>query len=208
MAIMPPSLRKFALTAHVTSSVGLLGAIAAFLALASTGLSDHDAQIVRAAYPAMEIIARFVIFPLALASLLTGLVQSLGTPWGLFQHYWVLVKLVLTAFATGVLLAKMNLIGYAARLSEQTILSRADLHAAGIQLVVHAAGGLLVLLVPAILSVYKPAGLTRHGWQKRQALSPTSRGLRSVMEDGDRCSDVDLPPQDYSNIAIFSDKIL
>ena len=208
MAIMPPSLRKFALTAHVTSSVGLLGAIAAFLALASTGLSDHDAQIVRATYPAMEIIARFVIFPLTLASLLTGLVQSLGTPWGLFQHYWVLVKLVLTAFATGVLLAKMNLISYAARLSEQTILSRADLHAVGTQLVVHAAGGLLVLLVPAILSVYKPAGLTRHGWQKRQALSPTSRGLRSVMEDGDRCSGVDLPPQDYSNIAIFSDKIL
>jgi hypothetical protein len=208
MAIMPPSLRKFALTAHVTSSVGLLGAIAAFLALASTGLSDHDAQIVRAAYPAMEIIARFVIFPLALASLLTGLVQSLGTPWGLFQHYWVLVKLVLTAFATGVLLAKMNLIGYAARLSEQTILSRADLHAAGIQLVVHAAGGLLVLLVPAILSVYKPAGLTRHGWRKRRELSPTSRGLRRVMEDGDRRSGVDLPPQDYSNIAISSDKIL
>ena len=208
MAIMSPSLRKFALTAHVTSSIGLLGAIAAFLALASTGLSDHDAQIVRATYPAMEIIARFVIFPLTLASLLTGLVQSLGTPWGLFQHYWVLVKLMLTAFATGVLLAKMNLISYAARLSEQTILSRADLHAAGIQLVVHAAGGLLVLLVPAILSVYKPAGLTRHGWQKRQALSPTSRGLRSVMEDGDRCSGVDLPPQDYSNIAISSDKIL
>jgi hypothetical protein len=178
MAIMAPSLRKFALTAHVTSSVGLLGAIAAFLALASTGLSDHDAQIVRAAYPAMEIIARFVIFPLALASLLTGLVQSLGTPWGLFQHYWVLVKLVLTAFATGVLLAKMNLIIYAARLSEQTILSRGDLRAAGTQLVVHAAGGLLVLFVPAILSVYKPPGLTRHGWRKRRELSlSTSRGL-------------------------------
>lgn len=47
-----------------------------------------DAQIVRAVYLAMDLTARFVIVPLCLASLLTGLVSSLGTSWGLFQHYW------------------------------------------------------------------------------------------------------------------------
>src|SRR5881628_3305955 len=83
---MAPSLRKFALTAHVTSSVGLLGSIAAFLALAVAGLTSQDAQIVRAAYLAMDLAARFVIVPLAFASLLTGLIQSLGTPWGLFRQ--------------------------------------------------------------------------------------------------------------------------
>jgi hypothetical protein len=77
------------------------------------------------------------------------------------------VKLLLTVFATSVLLVKMDLIGYAARLSTEAILSRADLRAAGIQLVVHAAGGLLVLLVPAVLSVYKPPGMTRYGWRKQ-----------------------------------------
>ena len=164
---MTPSLRRFALTAHVTSSVGLLGSIAAFLTLAVAGLTSQDAQIVRAAYPAMELIARFVIVPLAFASLLTGLIQSLGTPWGLFRHYWVAVKLSLTVFATIVLLAKMELISYAARLAEATVLSRADLHAAGLQLVVHSAGGLLVLLVPAALSVYKPRGLTPYGRHKQ-----------------------------------------
>src|ERR1700674_5895377 len=101
---MTPRVRKFALTAHVASSVGLLGSIAAFLALAVAGLTSQDAQMVRAAYPAMELIARFVILPLAFASLLTGAIQSLGTPWGLFWHYWVLVKLLLTVFATSVLL--------------------------------------------------------------------------------------------------------
>ena len=164
---MTPSLRKFALTAHVTSSVGLLGSIAAFLALAVAGLTSQDAQIVRAAYTAMELIARFVIVPLAFASLLTGLIQSLGTPWGLFRHYWVAVKLSLTAFATVVLLAKMELIGYAARLAEATVLPSSDLHAAGLQLVVHSAGGFLVLLVPAVLSVYKPRGLTPYGRRKQ-----------------------------------------
>jgi Na+/phosphate symporter len=167
MAAMAPRLRKFALTAHVTCSVGLLGAIAAFLALALPGLTNQDAQIVRAAYLAMEMIARFVIVPLAFAALLTGLIQSLGTPWGLFQHYWVLIKLLLTVFATSVLLVKMELISYAARLAAETTLSRADLRAAGIQLVVHAAGGLVVLLVPSVLSVYKPPGMTRYGWQKQ-----------------------------------------
>src|SRR5260370_21829283 len=167
MAAMAPRLRKFALTAHVTSSVGLLGAIAAFLLLAGAGLTSQDTKIVRAAYLAMELIARLVIVPLAFASLLSGIIQSLGTPWGLFRHYWVLVKLLLTAFATSVLLSKMALISYVARVAAATTLSRADLHAARIELVVHAAGGLLVLLVPALLSVYKPPGLTRYGWQKQ-----------------------------------------
>jgi len=155
---MAPSLRKFALTAHVTSSVGLLGSIAAFLALAVAGLTSQDAQIVRAAYLAMDLTARFVIVPLAFASLLTGLIQSLGTPWGLFRHYWVFAKLFLI---------KMELISHAARLAAETILSRADLRAAGVELAVHAAGGLLVLLVPAALSIYKPWGLTPYGRRKQ-----------------------------------------
>src|SRR5213592_2841847 len=124
---MAPSLRKFALTAHVTSSVGLLGSIAAFLALAVAGLTRQDAQIVRAAYLAMDLTARFVIVPLAFASLLTGLIQSLGTPWGLFRHYWVLAKLLLTVFVTIVLLLKMKLIGYVAGAAAETTLSGVDL---------------------------------------------------------------------------------
>jgi hypothetical protein len=173
---MTPSLRKFALTVHVTSSVGLLGSIAAFLALAVAGLTSQDTQIVRDAYLSMDLTAWFVILPLAFASLLTGLIQSLATPWGVFRHYWILAKLLLTAFATVVLLAKMELIAYAAHLATETILSRADLRAAGMQLVVHAAGGLLVLLVPAILSVYKPWGLTPYGRRKqREQRTPSQR---------------------------------
>src|SRR5882757_7628158 len=97
---MTPSLRRFMFTAHVTASVGLLGSIAAFLALAIVGVTSRDAQMVRAVYPAMELVARFVIVPLAFAALFTGLIQSLGTPWGLFRHYWVLLKLLITVFAT------------------------------------------------------------------------------------------------------------
>lgn len=185
--IMTPSLRKFALTAHIGSSVGLLGSIAAFLALALAGLTVQDPQIVRAAYLAMDLIAQFVIVPLALASLVTGLIQSLGTAWGLFRHYWVLTKLLLTAFATAVLLAKLELVSYAARLAAESVLLRTDLRAIGVELAVHAAGGLLVLLVPAALSVYKPWGPTPYGrcrqHEQRASLRRPSLALQSPSVD-------------------------
>ena len=172
---MGPRLRKLALTAHVASSVGWLGAVAGFLALAVAGLTDPDAQTARATYPAMELIARFVIVPLAFASLATGIVQSLGTPWGLFRHYWVLAKLLVTVLATTVLLLQMGPIGHAADAAAQTALSGAELREARTSLVAHAGGGLLVLLVPVALSVYKPRGVTRYGLRKQHEKGAPSR---------------------------------
>lgn len=165
---MTPKLRKFALTTHVISSVGLLGSIAAFLVLSMAGLNSQDEQILRAVYISMDLVARFIIVPLALASLLTGLIQSFGTHWGLFRHYWVLAKLLITAFATTILIIKLEMIGYAAHLAAQVNLPRAELSTMGVELRFHAAAGLLVLLVPAVLSVYKPRGLTPYGWRKQE----------------------------------------
>jgi len=164
---MRPGLRQFALTAHVACSVGWLGADAGFLALAVAGLTSQNAQLVRAVYLAMEVTAWFVIVPLSFASLLTGLVQALGTKWGLFRHYWILVKLLLTIFATIALLVHMQPIGYLARVAAETTLSSADLRLQ-IQLVVAPGIGLLVLLAATALAVYKPRGMTRYGWRKQQ----------------------------------------
>ena len=174
---MTPSLRRFALTTHIASSVGLLGSIGAFLGLALAGLNSQDPQIIRAAYLAMDLIARFIIVPLAFASLVTGLIQSLGTPWGLFRHYWIVAKLILTVFATIVLLIKLRLIAYAAQLAAEAVLSRADIQAAGQELALHAAGGLLVLLLALVLSVYKPRGLTLYGRRTQQGPSQYTRPL-------------------------------
>jgi len=164
--IMPPRLRKVALTAHVACSVGSLGAIAGFLALAVAGLTSQDARMVHAAYLAMELTAWFVIVPAVLAALLTGVIQALGTTWGLFRHYWVLVKLLVTVLVTIVLLLQMELIGYLAGVAAETTLPDADLDGLRRSPVIHAAGGLLVLLVPLALSLYKPRGMTRYGWRK------------------------------------------
>ena len=157
---MPPGLRKFALTAHVTSAVGWLGAVVAYLALAVAALMSQEAQTVRAAWIALEVTGWFAIVPLSLAALLTGLVQSLGTPWGLFRHYWVLVKLLLTALATIVLLLHMPTVSFLAGVASEA--DSANL--AGLRgELLHAGGGLLVLLVTTTLSVYKPRGRTPWG---------------------------------------------
>lgn len=96
----------------------------------------------------MALVAWFIILPLVFASLLVGIVQSLGTPWGLFRHWWVLLKLLLTVFAIIVLLLQLDAIGYVADAATATTFPGADLWNARLSLAVHAAGGLLVLLVP------------------------------------------------------------
>jgi hypothetical protein len=155
--------RKFALTAHVTSSVGWFGAVAGFLALAIAGAASQDARIVPAAYLAMDLTYWYVIVPLGIASLLTGLVSSLGTDWGLFRHYWVLVKLLLTIPLTILLLVHTQPVSYMAREGVQRILSGDDLGGLRIQLAAYAGAALLVLLVATALSVYRPRGMTGYG---------------------------------------------
>lgn len=163
--IMPSSLRKFMLMLHVASSVGLLGSIAAFLVLAIIGLTNQSELMQRSAYLAMQPITRMVIVPMGLAALTTGVIQSLGTSWGLFRQYWVVIKLFVTLFAVTILLIKTALIAEAARLAALPNLSVSELRLAGEQLAFHASAGLLVLLLPLILSIYKPKGQTRYGWR-------------------------------------------
>ena len=153
---LPAGPRKLALTVHLTCSVGWIGAVVAYLALGVAAATGRDAETVRAAWIAMEVVGWSAIVPLAIGALLTGLVMSLGTPWGLFRHYWVVISLGLTVFATAVLLAHMPTVSALAQAGGQG----GDL--------LHAGGGLVVLLGIAVLNVYKPRGLTPYGWRKQQ----------------------------------------
>ncbi len=179
---MTPRLRKLALTAHVTFSVGWLGAVAAFLALSIVGLTSQDAEVVRGVYLSMNLIGEFIIVPMSLAALATGLVQSLGTQWGLFRYYWVLVKFVLTIFATiALLLHQYTAVAKAANLVSggAGTLPSAELGPGGTQLVADATLAILVLLVATALAVYKPWGLTRYGRRRQQGRRKVSQPLRS-----------------------------
>jgi hypothetical protein len=165
--MMSAGLRKVALTSHITSSVGWLGSVVVFLALAIAGVTSQDSQIVRAAYLAMHVTTWFVIVPFSLASLFTGLVESCGTPWGLFRHYWIVTKLLLTVLATIILFVHTQPIDRIAEVAAQSALSSADLRQLRLQLVGDASAALFVLLVTTTLSVYKPWGMTPYGIRKQ-----------------------------------------
>jgi hypothetical protein len=163
---MSAGLRRAALTAHVTASVAWLGAVVAFLALAVAGETSPDPGIVRAAYLAMDLITWLVIVPLDIAAVLTGVLQSLFTAWGLFQYYWTMTKLGLTLVATIVLLIKTRLISHLAGVAARTVLASTDLPQMRTELVVHAGGGAILLIVILALSIYKPWGRTAYGIRK------------------------------------------
>ncbi len=162
---MTPSLRKFALTVHLTVSVGWIGAVIAYLALGVSAVTSEDPQTTRAAWIAMEVTGWYVLVPLAVAALLTGIIMSLGTPWGLFRHYWVLISLGLTVFSTVILLLHMPTVSALADMAQAA--DDAELARLGGDLL-HPGVGLVVLLVITGLNVYKPRGLTPYGWHKQQ----------------------------------------
>jgi hypothetical protein len=162
---MAPGVRKFVLAVHLASSLGWVGAVVVYIALGGTAAASQDAQTVRAAWIAMEVAGWVVIVPLALAALVSGLIISLGTQWGLFRHYWVLISLALTILATVILLLHMPSVSSTARIAREV--DGAQLNKLGGDLG-HAVGGLLVLLVITVLNVYKPRGLTPYGWRKQE----------------------------------------
>jgi hypothetical protein len=156
-------LRKLALTLHIVASVGWVGIVAGFVALAVAGLVSPDANLVLASYLAMDFCYRTVVIPLGLASLITGLVSSFVTDWGVLRHYWVVMKLLLTMPAIVLMLVHTQPVRRAARAATATALSRADLSGLPIQLVSEASAALLVLLLATVLSTYKPRGRTGYG---------------------------------------------
>ncbi|MFD7446695.1 hypothetical protein [Streptomyces sp. NPDC059909] len=175
---MPPRWRKLALTAHVTASVGWLGAVVVFLTLAVAGLTGADPATARSAYVAMDLTGWYVIVPLAFATLLTGVVSSLGSTWGVVRHYWVVVKLVITAVSTAVLIVHMQPVGHLADMAAGTDFSGGELAGLRTQLVIQSAAAALVLLAATALSVYKPQGRTRRELRRlyEQRTAPQAAG--------------------------------
>jgi hypothetical protein len=162
---LSPSLRKLALCVHLTSSLGWVGSVVAYIALGITASTTRDSETIRADWIAMELIGWWVIVPLALASLASGLVISLGTAWGLFRHYWVLISLGLTLLATIILVLHMPSVSSSAAIARGGDAARLSQLGGDLG---HAVGGLVVLLTVTVLNVFKPRGLTAYGWRKQQ----------------------------------------
>ena len=147
-------------------SVGWIGAVVGYLALGVAAVTTEELGTVRAAWIGMEVTGWYAIVPLAAASLVTGLVLALGTKWGLFRHYWVVISFALTLFSTGILILHMFDVTEMADAAQDA--DGAALEALGGDLS-HPGIGLVILLFVQVLNIYKPQGLTKYGWRKQQA---------------------------------------
>jgi hypothetical protein len=174
-----PALRRFTLTTHVTSSVGWAGAVLVFVALAAIGLRSEDERTVRGAYLVMAPAAWFVLVPLAHASLFSGIALSLGTPWGLIRHYWVALKLVITAFSTVILLIYMGTFRQMAGVAADPVAELGLVRNPSPLL--HAILALMLLFVATVLAIYKPFGMTPYGTRQMRARLGT-QGLASTVQ--------------------------
>jgi hypothetical protein len=174
-----PSQYKLLLTAHVMVSVGWLGVVFAKLVLGLAAVTSSTPDAAAAVF--LSTIALNVAFPpLAIATVVTGVLLSLSTKWGLLHYYWVATKLVLTVgvIATAVQIGGrlvQHSIGAApvSLVDESTLLGIAWAPTLLIALsVVH----LFMLGVATVLSVYKPWGMTRFG---RRQVARREEALRA-----------------------------
>ena len=119
-----------------------------------SGAQGRDPQAV---YPAAQLIGALLLVPAALLSLTTGVLLGLLTPWGLFRHWWVTVKLALTTAG-----AVLSLVVLTPALTDLADAAGGPIPTAvRLELVRDSGAASVVLLVTLVLSVYKPFGRVR-----------------------------------------------
>jgi hypothetical protein len=158
--------RRLLLALHLGCSIGWIGAVCAYLALAFAVPAAGDPEVVRAAWIGMDLVGWYAVLPLAGGALLTGVVLGVVTKWGLLRHYWVVISLLGTALLTSVLVFHMPDVSAQADIAraandEHLLTMRSD--------IAHAVTGLVLLLGILVLNIFKPKGLTRYGWRKERA---------------------------------------
>lgn len=151
--------RKPLLTAHIAVTVSVLGADMVVLALGISSVRGAEPQTV---YPAMHLVATWLMGPLAFASLATGLLQGLLSKWGLVRYWWVTIKLTIATLLTAVVW--FVLVPGLARAADAATGGPAALTDAQRLVYVLGPSASTALLVLSIaLAVYKP------GWRFRKS---------------------------------------
>jgi hypothetical protein len=149
--------RKALVAAHTIVGVGWLGIVVAKLVLEIVGLRTGDQEIARAGFLFMQALDRAVFPPLAITTLVTGIVLSVGTAWGLFKHWWIVVKLVLTV---AVVVTGAAFVGAWTEAAASSTVDAARASAAA-WLIASGTAHLLMLAAATIISVFKPWGQIR-----------------------------------------------
>ncbi|MFB9515525.1 hypothetical protein [Streptomyces purpureus] len=163
--------RRALLVVHVAVSVSWLGLTLGLLTLGTTAYTTRDSSLTEAAYRAMKVFGDWLLAPVALTTLVSGLVLALGTPWGLARHRWVWIKFWLTVITAGATIFSLRPEidrAAAAGVPDSSLLAAPSVATAA-------------YLFMTAISVLKPWGLTRRGRRLRaSSASPVRRNRVDV----------------------------
>lgn len=158
---MSPRTRRVWLTLHVGISAGWLGVSLTMTVLALTAQFANSHSVRHGAYELLHLIDWRAAIPSMFLTIITGLVVSLGTKWGLVRHWWVLTKFAISV--TIPLVAGTVESALADELMERTVDPAAKPGATGVGLVACLGAFTVALWVATILSVVKPWDRTPWG---------------------------------------------
>ncbi|MFJ2771573.1 DUF2269 family protein [Streptomyces sp. NPDC087300] len=155
--------RRATLVVHVVGAAGWLGLTLGLLALALTAITTRSPAVVEASVRSMKVFADWLVLPLALVTLLSGLLLSLGTKWGLARHRWVYTKFWLTLATTA---ASVFALRPGVNDSAATV-AAGDPITDPTGLIAGPIVSLTAYVFMTVISVLKPWGLTRRGRKQR-----------------------------------------
>jgi hypothetical protein len=157
--------RKLLLMLHIITSVSVLGMDLVLLTLGVASLGGAES---RTAYPAAHLVSVWLVAPLAVLALGSGLLLALLTPWGVLRYWWVVIKLAITAILTGVVLfvlaPRLGVLALAVSGPAPRELAFAE----RIPLVVAPAVASTLLIVNVALAIFKPGWRTGLGRRQHQ----------------------------------------
>lgn len=144
-----PAVRRALLTAHIVAGVGLLGDVAAVLAVNVRAATTDDPALAAASYELLTMFTVLFGIPLSFIALVSGILLGLGSKWGVLRYGWVTVKLVLLV---GVILVGALVLG------PGTEAMRSGDGGAEARLIAGSAYDVVALTVATAVSVFKPGG--------------------------------------------------
>ena len=167
------SWRKLLLTVHVVATISVLGTDMVLLLL---GLASLGGTGPRAIYPAAYLVAARLVAPLALISLGTGILLGILTPWGLFNYWWVTIKLAITTVLTTVVLIVLIPRLHAAADTVIAPASHILTSAERLPLAIAPAIASTLLLLAVVLAIFKPGWRLRRNSTNQRDLATPSTG--------------------------------
>jgi hypothetical protein len=163
------SARKLLLVSHIVFGVGWMGVDIALITLLVNARTSQSAVDVISGYSAVARIVPAAVPPLCVGVLVTGALLGWGTAWGIFRHWWVFAKLILSVAMT--ILVFVSLLPAIQSMPDIGNVQSADavrerLGALGIQMMFPPVVSFALLGVATFLSIFKPNGLTP--WARSQ----------------------------------------